>query len=137
VYAWALLEAGHEEHASSVLASVRAQSTADTQIEAPDVLLQCARLAARQGRDADAARDLQDGLASARAIGLPYEQALLLEECARLHATEGGPDRAQESLAQAIAIFNRLGAVPDTERATRALDALNANHDAAARLAPR
>jgi tetratricopeptide (TPR) repeat protein/transcriptional regulator with XRE-family HTH domain len=125
VYAWAHLDAGNEQHAATILAAARAQSGTSSRPESPELLLQCARLAARQGAASDAVRDLEAGLQHVRSIGLPYEQALLLEEGARLLATQGELDRARERIAQALAIYNRLGAVPDTERSNRRLEELS------------
>jgi transcriptional regulator with XRE-family HTH domain/tetratricopeptide (TPR) repeat protein len=123
-FAWAHLEAGNEQDAASVLASARALSAAESHVEAPELLLQCAKLAVRQNRLDDATRDLEAGLAGARAIGLPYEQALLLEEYAWLYAAQGERGKAREPIAQAAAIFDRLGAVPDAARAREAKFAL-------------
>jgi hypothetical protein len=86
----------------------------------PELLLHCAKLAVRQNRLDDATRDLEAGLAGARAIGLPYEQALLLEEYAGLYAAQGERGKAREPIAQAVSIFDRLGAVPDAARAREA-----------------
>jgi tetratricopeptide (TPR) repeat protein len=87
----------------------------------PALLLVSAKLAARQGRWQDAAIDLQEGLAIAREIGLPYVEALLLEEEGRMYAARGEPEGARARLEDALAVFRRLGAAPDVERIRQAL----------------
>jgi tetratricopeptide (TPR) repeat protein len=127
VYAWALLDVGDEERAAEVLSAARQRAMeSTTRAELPDVLLQCARLAARQGRWEDAAHDLEEGLGITQEIGLPYDQALLLCEYGQMHATKGEPELARDRLGQALTIFQRLGAVPDVERAEHLLAELGA-----------
>jgi hypothetical protein len=54
----------------------------------------------------------------------PYAEARLLHAGGLLHAGKGEPEQARQRLMDALAIFRRLGARPDAERAEQALEAL-------------
>lgn len=71
-------------------------------------------LAARRGDEAAAAETWREALALARAIGFPHGEARILVEWGRLAAS-------RPHLEDALAIFERLGARPEAERAARAL----------------
>jgi tetratricopeptide (TPR) repeat protein len=117
VYAWALLELGNEERAADALRGARQLANASTsRTGLPPLLLQSAKLGVRQGRLDDAMRHLEEGLAIAQEIGLPYQEALLQEEYGRMHAARGEREQARARLENALAIFRRLGALTDVGR---------------------
>lgn len=60
----------------------------------------------------------------ARGMPYPYAEARLLQAQGLLHAAKGEPEPAQARLAEALAIFQRLGAHADTARTEQALNAL-------------
>ena len=72
----------------------------------------------------DAAQALEEGLALAQSMPYPHGQARLLQEYGEMHVKRGEPVRARERLAAALAIFCRLGARKDAERAEQAIVAL-------------
>lgn len=122
VYGRALLEVGDEKRAAKVLHSAREkEGGSSSRAGLPDVLLQTASLALRQGRRSDAGLDLDEGIAIARELGLPYDEALLLEQHSQVHAAAGEPEQARLRLDEALAIFQRLGALPDVERVEHGL----------------
>jgi tetratricopeptide (TPR) repeat protein len=125
VYVWAQLEVGDQERAAQALDGARRQVMASTsRADRPDLLLQSARLASRQDRCDDAARDVQEGLAIARELGLPYAEALLLEEYSHMQSVTGEPEHARKRLEESLAMFRQLGASPDLERVARTLEAV-------------
>ncbi|HEV7129487.1 MAG TPA: hypothetical protein VGN32_18780 [Ktedonobacterales bacterium] len=71
----------------------------------------------RQEHWEDAAHTLEEGLALARTMPYPYAEARLLDAYGRLHAQGGEPEQARERLNAAPAIFRRLGARKDIDRA--------------------
>jgi tetratricopeptide (TPR) repeat protein len=83
-----------------------------------------ATVAIRQGRWAEAERALEEGLMLARSIPYPYGEARLLHVYGQLHVAKGEPGPARQRLEAALAIFRRLGARKDAERAEMALTAL-------------
>ena len=71
-----------------------------------------------------AARSLEEGLAVARSLPYPYGEARLLHVYGEMHARKVEPGPARERLEAALAIFRRLGARKDVERAEQAVGAL-------------
>jgi len=125
VYAWALLELGDTTRAAEVLAAVRQRATASrSRARLPAVLLHEARLAAHEQRWDSAVDALEQGVTIAQELGLPYDEALLLQEHGRLHTLRAEPEQASARLAQALAIFRRLGAAADVQAVEQALNAL-------------
>ena len=113
VYAWALLDLDDDKRAAEVLAEARQQAVAaGARTDLPGLLLLSAKLAIRQHRWEVATDALEEGLALARSIGLPYDEALLLQDYGRMLAANGKPQQACGWLEQAEAIFQHLGA-PD------------------------
>jgi len=132
VYAWALLELGDTTRAAEVLAAVRQRAIASrSRARLPAVLLHEARLAAHEQRWDSAVDALEQGVTIAQELGLPYDEALLLQEHGRLHTLREEPEQASARLAQALVIFQRLGATPDVQAVERALDALAGSGHAA------
>ena len=125
VYAWALLELDEVARAEEVLAGAHRQSMASrSRASLPDVLLHSAKFAARQKRWDDAVQSLEQGIAIAQEIELPYHEALLIEEYGRVEAARGKSERAWLHMDNALAIFRRLGAAVEVERADRSLSLL-------------
>jgi tetratricopeptide (TPR) repeat protein len=122
LYASVQVEAGSEESAVEAVATARRQAEAGgLRRVLATVLLASAKLALRQARWDDAAAMFEAGLALTREIGLLYDEAFVLYEYARMDEARGEAERAPERLRQALAIFQRLGAVPDVERTEQAL----------------
>jgi hypothetical protein len=67
---------------------------------------------------------VEEGLALAQAIPYPHGEGRLLEVYGRLHRDRGEPTAARERLEAALAIFRRLGAGKDVERAEQDLAGL-------------
>jgi uncharacterized protein HemY len=90
-------------------------------VEQPDVLRVHAMLAIRQERWADAAQYLEEGLGLARQIGMPFHEALLLEQCGRMQESRGDTAAARQSLEQSLVLLKRLGAAPFAQRVEHTL----------------
>jgi tetratricopeptide (TPR) repeat protein len=73
----------------------------------------------------EAERALEEGLTMARSLPYPYGEARLLHLYGQMHAQKGEPVPARERLKDALAIFRRLGARKDAERAEQALTTLH------------
>jgi tetratricopeptide (TPR) repeat protein/transcriptional regulator with XRE-family HTH domain len=123
--AWAYLEMGHvavaDEMVGQAVARVRSQGH---RLALVDALRVQAMVATRQGRWKDAERTLKEGLALARSMPYPYAEGRLLHVYGEMHAQKGEPEPARERLEAALAIFRRLGARKDAERAEEALTTL-------------
>jgi hypothetical protein len=89
-----------------------------------DALWVQAMVATRQGRWEDAERTLEEGLALARSMPCPYAEGRLLHVYGQMHVAKGEPGPARQRLKTALAIFRRLGARKDAERAEGTLTAL-------------
>ena len=76
-----------------------------------------AMVAIRQERWDNAEGSLEEGVALARSMPYPYTEARLLQVCGQMHVQRGEPGPARERLEAALAIFQRLGARKDAERA--------------------
>ena len=77
-----------------------------------------------QERWDEAKRALEEGLTMARSLPYPYGEARLLHVYGQMHTQKGEPVPARERLEAALAIFRRLGARKDAERAEQAIVAL-------------
>jgi tetratricopeptide (TPR) repeat protein len=120
--AWALLDLGGVGEAAEVAARAVARARDQgRQVLLVDALRVAAMIAARQGHWEEAECALQEGLALARRMGYPYGEARLLLVYGTLHAQTGQPELARERLETAQAIFQRLGARKDIERAENLL----------------
>src|SRR5439155_13056414 len=96
-------------------AITRARAT-NNRLALVDVLRVQAMVLIRQGRWADAASSLEEGLALARRMPYPYAEARLLHVYGMMHVQKGEPEPARQRLETALAIFRRLGARKDSER---------------------
>ncbi|HEX7995170.1 MAG TPA: hypothetical protein VF506_14705, partial [Streptosporangiaceae bacterium] len=74
-----------------------------------------------QDRREEAARTLDEAIALARSMAYPYAEGRALFEQGYLFIRTNDRHSARERLAEALAIFQRLGARPDTDRVYRAL----------------
>jgi hypothetical protein len=122
VYPAALIASGDHARAAQMLVSARhLMDASGSRAGLPELVLQSAKLAARQGGYDEALRDLEGGLAVTHEMGLADDQALLLEEYGQLDTARDPSARAPERLAQALAIFRELGAAPDVQRVEQAM----------------
>jgi hypothetical protein len=81
-------------------------------------------VACRRRRWEEASRAFAEAVSLARAMPYPYAEGRIRYEDGLLHLQRGEPGPARERLAEALAIFRRLGAAGDAERAGRAIAAL-------------
>jgi tetratricopeptide (TPR) repeat protein len=122
---WALLEVGETAEAAAVAHRGLDLYTAKLhRLLLPEWLELCGMVAARQGQWEEADRHLEEGLAQTRAMGMPYWEGRILYRAGLLSAERDEPEQAGEQLAQALAIFQRLGAEPYIERTEQALATL-------------
>jgi tetratricopeptide (TPR) repeat protein/transcriptional regulator with XRE-family HTH domain len=123
--AWALLELNELDNAAEAawqaVACAREQGR---QVLLVDALRVAAMVAARQGRWATAEDALAEGLSLARRLGYPCGEARLLLVSGELSVQMGQSEPAREHLEAARAIFARLGARKDLERAEQLLATL-------------
>jgi tetratricopeptide (TPR) repeat protein/transcriptional regulator with XRE-family HTH domain len=116
--AWAHIEMGEATEATAWAerAIVRARTEGS-----PWMLVDALRvqvlIALRQGRWAEAAPLIEEGISLARAMPYPYAEGRLLHLAGLLHSQRGEPDQARADLQAALAIFRGLGARADIERA--------------------
>jgi hypothetical protein len=75
----------------------------------------------RQGRWEEAQGAVQEGLVLTRRLGYPYGEGRILQVAGELQSGIGRPAAARERLAEALAIFRRLGAGLEAERTERLL----------------
>jgi tetratricopeptide (TPR) repeat protein len=84
-------------------------------------------VAARRGRWRDAQGGFEEALALSRSLRHPLYEGRVLVDVGTMHSRKGEPHRAREQLGEALAIFQRLGASPYTEKAVRAVAGLSHN----------
>jgi class 3 adenylate cyclase/tetratricopeptide (TPR) repeat protein len=113
---WALLEAGFEDQAVAVSNDVGDHMLFEGRVERPDVLRVHAMVAIRQGRWEDATQCLEEGLALTREIGMPFHEALLMQERGRMHEARGDTASARQTLKQSLDLYRQLGAAPYAQR---------------------
>jgi tetratricopeptide (TPR) repeat protein len=125
VLAWAHLELGDLAQAEHTIEqALRRMRAEQLRLMLVDALRVQALILLRRRHWDEAAHALQEGLALARAMPDPYAEARLLQVHGQLHAEQDEPERAQERLAAALAIFRRLGARKDIEGAEQDLASL-------------
>ena len=123
--ALAHLQLSEVDEAEAVAAQAVARATAeDNCIALADALRVRAQVAIEQQRWVEAQRALAEGLTLTRRVPYPYAEARLLHVYGLMHARRGEPEAARERLREALAIFRRLGARKDVERAERVLTSL-------------
>jgi tetratricopeptide (TPR) repeat protein/transcriptional regulator with XRE-family HTH domain len=120
--AWAPLESGEVSQAAQMVAQAIARSRAEhRQLYLVDALRVQAMVWIRQQEWKQAAQTLQEGLSLARSMRYPYAEARLLHVYGLMHIQKQEPAAAREWLEAALAIFRRLGAREDVERAEQDL----------------
>jgi tetratricopeptide (TPR) repeat protein len=122
VLAWSYLELGDVEKARAI--AVRAATDARAQrncLHQLDALRIQGMAAARQIRWDAAAQTFDQALALARGMPYPYAEGRLLYEYGRMRAEQGDVGQARTLLADAHAIFLRLGANLYRERTEQQL----------------
>jgi tetratricopeptide (TPR) repeat protein len=123
--AWAYLEMGDvaaaDELVGQAVKRARGEGYGFALVEAQRVQ---ATVAIRQGRWEEAERALEEGLTLARSMPCPYAEARLLHVDGRMHLQRGESGPARAPLDAALAIFQRLGARKDAERADGTLTTL-------------
>jgi tetratricopeptide (TPR) repeat protein len=123
--AWTHLEMGEVAVADEVVGQAVARlRDAGQRTTLVDALWVQAMVATRQGCWAEAEPALEEGLALARTMPCPYAKGRLLHVYGQMHVARGELGPARERLETALAIFRRLGARKDAERAEKALTAL-------------
>src|SRR5207248_7959604 len=116
--AWAHLDLGELAEAEQVVAQAIMRMRADNdRLDLVNALRVQAMIALQQARWTEAERSLEEGLALARTIPYPYAEGRLLHVYGEMHVAKGEPGPARERLQAALAIFRRLGARKDAERA--------------------
>lgn len=123
--AWTRLALGHADEAQSL--SERAVSQARRRERLPDIIAALTVHAAATGalgevEEADSL--LNEALDIARSVPLPFEEARAHYEAGMLDSARGNHESAQQHLADALAIFERLGAQADRDRVRAAIDNL-------------
>lgn len=136
VLAWAELELGETERGLEL--AERAERDArerEMLLYLPEALRIKGMALSRLGRHPEGTREarkvLMEGRERAAAMPNPYTEARILVELGLLDRQERNGERAREHLGEAHAIFRRLGAQKDTERAEQALAALDRSPDLA------
>jgi adenylate cyclase len=119
---WSYLEVGDIAQAEQVVQEAVAEATAQqTRLFLVEALRVQGMVCARQRRWEEAERAFREGLELARSMPYPYAEARLLEEESRLHQQLGESEPARQQLEEALAIFQRLGALKDVERTEHVL----------------
>ncbi|MFQ5922940.1 MAG: hypothetical protein ACE5M4_08860 [Anaerolineales bacterium] len=77
------------------------------------------------GEKAEAANSLAAALDEFRALDTPWQVGRTLVELGKIEQSRGNVDIAKAHYSQALAAFESLGAVPDAERTSAALESLN------------
>jgi tetratricopeptide (TPR) repeat protein len=123
--AWAHLEMGEVAVAGEMVGQAVARAQAASELHGlVDALRVQAMVATRQEQWEDAERTLEEGLSLARRMPYPYAEGRLLHAYGQMHVAKGEPGPARQRLEAALAIFQRLGARKDAERAEGTLTAL-------------
>jgi hypothetical protein len=81
----------------------------------------------QQRRWEEASPAFAEAIALARAMPYPCAEGCIRHEEGLLHLQRGEPGPARERLVEALAIFRRLGAHRDAERAAQAMADLSPN----------
>ena len=120
--AWAHLETGEEAQAEDLIRRGLERAAAETlRMRKADWLRIQAMLLAQQERWTEAESALDEALSLVRSMPYPYGEARLLYQSGVMRLRRGESAPAREQLAEALAIFQRLGAERDVERARQVL----------------
>jgi tetratricopeptide (TPR) repeat protein len=120
--AWTCLEQGDTNQGAKLVAHAIRRARAQTyRLGLVEALRVQAMLALRQGHRDEAECALEEGLALTRSMPYPRGEGRLLQVSGELHVQQGELEAARERLEAALAIFGRLGARKDAERAQQAI----------------
>jgi class 3 adenylate cyclase/tetratricopeptide (TPR) repeat protein len=120
--AWAYLETGEEAQAADIIRQGLEHAAAETlRLRQADWLRIQAMLLEQQERRPEAQSALDEALSLSRSMPYPYGEARLLYQSGVMRLRRGESDPGREQLAEALAIFQRLGAERDVERARQTL----------------
>jgi tetratricopeptide (TPR) repeat protein len=118
VLAWAYLEMGEVERAvETAAAAVSRAREQEVNLHLAEALLSQGRVLHRQGKLDEARTALAEALELARAMPYPHLEARSLVASAELERSHGDGAATDRQLAEALAIFQRIGARRDVERA--------------------
>jgi hypothetical protein len=113
--AWAQLETGDIAGALTATDRVLGQAANGSRLHIPEALRIRGMALARQGRTEEAEGAFVEGLEAARSMPFPYAEARILREYGKLDLAHGREREGRERMAQALEIFQRLGAAKDVE----------------------
>lgn len=120
--AWTHLALGNTGQADHVAAdAVRRGQAESHRLALTDALRVQSMIMSAQQRWNEAALSLDEGLILARAMPYPYAEARLLHVYGEVKARQGQREPAQQHLAAALTLFQRLGARADIAVAEQAL----------------
>jgi tetratricopeptide (TPR) repeat protein len=126
ILARAFLEAGDVGRAEEVAGTAVSRARAQEPLSLVDALSVLGMVRARQGRTEEARDAFCDALDLACRLPSPYLQAQILYEMGWMASRGGERAEGRSRLADALAIFRRLGAQKDAERTAQALARLAA-----------
>jgi tetratricopeptide (TPR) repeat protein len=116
--AWAYLESGEIALAlHTIETAIRQARASQYRLRLVDMLRILALVAIKQRLWEAAHQALEEGLSLARPMPYPHGEGRLLHVYGRMHLDRNEPTAARERLEAALAIFRRLGARKDIERA--------------------
>lgn len=117
ILAWAYLRMDNVTRCGEVVEHMldRARRT-NRRVTLVDALWAQLRLETRREQWTQAGAALEEGLALARRLPYPYEEALLLQAGGALHTRRGERAQARTRLRAALEVFERLGARPRAEQ---------------------
>jgi tetratricopeptide (TPR) repeat protein len=123
--AWAYLESGKDAQADETIGkTIMLARERHDRLNLCEALLIQGRVQAWQCRPREAADSFDEALALARAMPHPYAVGRILFQIGAMHLAQGESEQARDRLEAALAIFQRLGARKDIERAVQVLAAL-------------
>jgi tetratricopeptide (TPR) repeat protein len=125
ILGWTLLDLGRIDEAAAIAYRGLHPTNGSLQrLFVPAWLELSGTVAGDQEQWEDATRELEEGLAEARGMGMPYDEGSILYRLGLLHARRDEREKARTLLEAGLAIFQRLGARPYQVRTEHALAAL-------------
>jgi tetratricopeptide (TPR) repeat protein len=123
--AWASLESGDVTRAQQLATEAIERMRAEENVrDLPNALRVHGMVLARQGRWEEAERELGEAVSLAHAMPYPYAEAYALAEWGRISGERGELEKARRQVAEALAIFQELGAAKQVDRAGQILSRL-------------
>jgi tetratricopeptide (TPR) repeat protein len=120
--AWSYLDLGELDQAEKMVGQALATAKErQHQLFIPGVLRVQGMILTQQGNWVEAESRFAEAISMARSMPYPYEEACALYEYGLLDIAREEPAQGRERLQEAAAIFRRLGAQKDVERAEQAL----------------